>query len=257
MRPKKPFGQNSGSRPNLVVGIHPVKELLKSDKEIERILITKELLNRQEGMDILYLCRQRKIPYQTVPSEKLNRVSTKLHQGVVAFVGLIQYQEIEHLLPFIFEEGLSPFFLVLDRITDVRNFGAIARTAECAGVQAIIIPDKGGAQINEDAIKTSAGALHHIPVCRERDLSKAVQYLIDSGLRIIACTEKGDDSLFETDLSGPVAIVMGSEEDGISDTLMRKAHQLCFIPQVGRIGSLNVSVATGIALFETMKQRKS
>jgi 23S rRNA (guanosine2251-2'-O)-methyltransferase len=257
-RSNKPLRQksfSSGVKGNLVVGIHPVSELLKSDKEVERILITKELLNRQEGMNILYLCRQRKIPYQTVPVEKLNRVSQKVHQGVIAFVGLIQYQEIEHLLPFIFEDGKTPFFLVLDRITDVRNFGAIARTAECAGVQAIIVPDKGAAQINEDAMKTSAGALHHIPVCRERDLSKAVQYLSDSGLTIVACTEKGDSSLFQTELNGPIAIIMGSEEDGISDVLLRKAHHLAFIPQAGQIGSLNVSVATGIALFEAMKQR--
>ncbi len=252
LRPK-PFSQ--GTKGNHVVGIHPVNELLKSDKEVERVLITKELLSRQEGINILYQCRQRRIPCQTVPAEKLNRVSQKVHQGVIAFIGLIQYQEIGHLLPFIFEEGKIPFFLVLDRITDVRNFGAIARSAECAGVQAIIVPDKGAAQINEDAIKTSAGALHHIPVCREKDLIKALDFLSQSGLTLVACTEKGDESLFKTDFSGPVAIIMGSEEDGISDAILRKADHLAFIPQAGKIGSLNVSVATGIALFEAMKQR--
>jgi 23S rRNA (guanosine2251-2'-O)-methyltransferase len=249
----KPFSK--GPKGNSVAGIHPVSELLKSDKEVERVLITKELLSRQEGIQILTQCRQRKVPCQSVPIEKLNRISSKVHQGVIAFVGLIQYQEIGHILPFIFEEGKTPFFLVLDRITDVRNFGAIARTAECAGVQAIIVPDKGAAQINEDAMKTSAGALHHIPVCREKDLARTLDFLSDSGVRLIACTEKGEESLFRTDFSGPVAIIMGSEEDGISDALLRKAHHLVSIPQAGKIGSLNVSVAAGIALFEAMKQR--
>jgi 23S rRNA (guanosine2251-2'-O)-methyltransferase len=240
---------------NLVMGIHPVSELLKSDKEVEKILINKDLMNRQEGMDIVYACRTKEIPYQPVPVEKLNRVTQKMHQGVIAFVSPITYQKVENLLPFLFEDGIVPFFLVLDRITDVRNFGAIARTADCAGVHAIIIPEKGGAQINEDAMKTSAGALNHIPVCRERDLGRTLNYLNDSGVSIIACTEKGADSIFDTDFTGPVALVMGSEEDGISEFLLRKAHHIAQLPQVGKIGSLNVSVAAGIAMYEALRQR--
>jgi 23S rRNA (guanosine2251-2'-O)-methyltransferase len=237
------------------MGIHPVSELLKSDKEVEKILINKDLMNRQEGMDIVYACRTKEIPYQPVPVEKLNRVTQKMHQGVIAFVSPITYQKVENLLPFLFEDGIVPFFLVLDRITDVRNFGAIARTADCAGVHAIIIPEKGGAQINEDAMKTSAGALNHIPVCRERDLGRTLNYLNDSGVSIIACTEKGADSIFDTDFTGPVALVMGSEEDGISEFLLRKAHHIAQLPQVGKIGSLNVSVAAGIAMYEALRQR--
>ena len=240
---------------NLVLGIHPVSELLKSDKEIEKILINKDLMNRQEGMDIVFACRKREIPYQPVPVEKLNRVTQKMHQGVIAFVSPITYQKVEDILPFLFEDGIVPFFLVLDRITDVRNFGAIARTADCAGVHAIIIPEKGGAQINEDAMKTSAGALNHIPICRERDLGRTLNYLNDSGLTIVACTEKGAESIFETSFTGPLALVIGSEEDGISEFLLRKAHHIAQLPQVGKIGSLNVSVAAGIAMYEALRQR--
>ena len=240
---------------NIVLGIHPVLELLRSDKEVEKVLINRELTVRQEGLDIIYACRQREIPYQSVPVEKLNRVSQKMHQGVIAFVSPITYQKVENILPFLFEDGLVPFFLVLDRITDVRNFGAIARTAECAGVNAIIIPEKGGAQINEDAMKTSAGALNHVPICRERDLGKTLNYLQDSGLKVIACTEKGEESIFEMDMTGPVAIIVGSEEDGISEFLLRKADHIAQLPQVGKIGSLNVSVAAAVAMYEGLRQR--
>ena len=240
---------------NLVLGIHPVSELLKSDKEVEKILINKDLMNRQEGMDIVNACRTKEIPFQPVPVEKLNRVTQKMHQGVIAFVSPITYQKVENILPFLFEDGIVPFFLVLDRITDVRNFGAIARTADCAGVHAIIIPEKGGAQINEDAMKTSAGALNHIPVCREKDLGRTLNYLNDSGLTIIDCTEKGAESIFDTSFTGPVALVMGSEEDRISEFLLRKAHHIAQLPQAGKIGSLNVSVAAGIAMYEALRQR--
>jgi 23S rRNA (guanosine2251-2'-O)-methyltransferase len=258
-RSHKPL-RNRPSRPaapsNLVIGIHPVKELFRSDAVIERVLIQKELMNRQEGMDILYACRAQEIPYQPVPQEKLNRLTPKVHQGVVAFISPIPYQKIENLIPILFEEGKIPFVLVLDRVTDVRNFGAIARTCECAGVHALVVPEKGGAQINEDALKTSAGALNHLPVCRERDLGKTLNYLRDSGLTLVACTEKGDKTLFEVPMKGPVALILGSEEDGISEFLLRKVHYEARIPQVGKIGSLNVGVATAISLYEVVRQRE-
>ena len=251
MRSAKPRPQNN----HLVLGTHPVLELLKSDKEIEKILINKDLMAKQEGLDLVYACRKREIPYQAVPVEKLNRVTGKMHQGVIAFVSPITYQHLEDIVPFLFEQGLNPFILVLDRITDVRNFGAIARTAECAGVHAIVVPDKGGAQINEDAMKTSAGALSHIPICRERDLGRSLNFLNDSGITIVACTEKGEESIYDAPMNDPIAIVMGSEEDGISEFLLRKAHHISTLPQAGKIGSLNVSVAAGVALYEVVRQR--
>ena len=241
----------------LVIGLRPVLELLRSDKEIDRILLSRELSQRNEGLEIAQICRQAGVPFQVVPTEKLNRVTPKMHQGIVAFISPIAYQKAGYLIPALFEEGVSPFVLLLDRITDVRNFGAIARTAECAGVHAILIPEKGGAQIGEDALKTSAGALNHIPVCREKDLAATLDFLLESGLTLVACTEKGDESFFSLNLSGPVAIIMGSEEDGISENLLRRAHHRAALPQAGKIGSLNVSVAAGIAMFEVLRQRNT
>lgn len=240
---------------NLVIGIHPVRELLRSDAVVERVLIQKELMNRQEGMDILYACRSMDIPWQTVPQEKLNRLTPKMHQGVAAFISPIPYHKIENILPVLFEEGRVPFVLVLDRVTDVRNFGAIARTCECAGIDALVVPEKGGAQINEDALKTSAGALNHLPVCREKDLGKTLKFLADSGLTLVACTEKGDELLYDVPMEGPVALILGSEEDGVSEFLLRKVHHEARIPQAGKIGSLNVGIATAIALYEVVRQR--
>ena len=246
--PRKPLA-------NLVIGLRPVAELLKSDKEIDRLIMSRELLQRQEGQDLMAVCKLREIPCQVVPAEKLVRITPKMHQGVVAFISPVTYQKIENIVPILFEEGKTPFILVLDRITDVRNFGAIARTAECAGVDAIIVPEKGAAQIGEDAMKTSAGALNYIPICREKDLGRTIDFLVDSGLTVIACTEKGDESIFGLSLEGPVAVVMGSEEDGISEFILRKVHHLASLPQSGRISSLNVSVAAGVAMFEIVRQR--
>lgn len=256
--PPRPYNNAGPSKPaptNLVIGLHPVTELLKSDKEVEKVLINKDLLGRQEGLDIVYACRQREVPFQAVPMEKLNRVTPKMHQGVIAYVSPVPFQKIEHIVPALFEAGQVPFILILDRITDIRNFGGIARTAECAGVHAIVIPEKGAAQINDDAMKTSAGALNHIPVCRERDLGKVLNFLKDSGLNIVAATEKGEEVVYDLSLSGPLAVIMGSEEDGISEFLLRKVHHEARLPQAGKIGSLNVSVATGIILFEALRQR--
>ena len=246
--PRKPLA-------NLVIGLRPVAELLKSDKEIDRLIMSRELLQRQEGQDLMAVCKLREIPCQVVPAEKLVRITPKMHQGVVAFISPVTYQKIENIVPILFEEGKTPFILVLDRITDVRNFGAIARTAECAGVHALIVPAKGSAQINPDAIKTSAGALYKIPVCRHDSLFKTAKFLQESGLQLIACTEKTDDYLYQPDYTAPTAIVMGSEESGISVDLIRISDHLAKIPMYGEIESLNVSVSAGILLYEAVRQR--
>ena len=192
-----------------------------------------------------------------VPGAKLDRIAAgKNHQGCVAFISSITYFQIEELLPTIFEAGRTPLLLILDRITDVRNFGAIARSAECAGVDAIIIPSRGAAQVGADAIKTSAGALHAIPICRESNLKDTIDFLKASGLRIASCTEKGSTPHHKTELSGPLAIVMGSEEDGISSEYLKRSDVRVQIPMRGKISSLNVSVATGIILFEVLRQRE-
>jgi 23S rRNA (guanosine2251-2'-O)-methyltransferase len=167
----------------------------------------------------------------------------------------VHYVPFENLVDKAYSEGRAPFFLVMDRVTDVRNFGAIARTAECAGVDAIIIEAKGNAPITGDAMKTSAGALNHLPVCRVPDLKKALKTLKDNGIQIIACAEKAEKNIYELELNSPVALILGSEEDGISGTLLQAADQVAKIPQFGNIASLNVSVAAGVALYEVIRQK--
>jgi 23S rRNA (guanosine2251-2'-O)-methyltransferase len=174
---------------------------------------------------------------------------------VAAVLPLIQYHLTEHILPEIFEEGRIPLLLVLDRITDVRNFGAICRSAECAGVNAVIIAEKGSAQVNADAVKTSAGALHRIVLCRERDLKSTLLFLKESGVRLISCTEKAEKNFYECDLTVPAAFILGSEENGVSPEYMKLCDARAKIPLSGEIKSLNVSVAAGIILFEAVRQR--
>jgi len=194
---------------------------------------------------------------QQVPVEKLNRITAKNHQGVIAIISPIIYQKIENIIPEIFERGETPLILVLDGITDVRNMGAIARTAECAGVHAIVIPAKGSAQINADGIKTSAGALYKIPVCRHDNFMQTMRFLQESGLQLVACTEKTKEFIYTPDYTAPTAIIMGSEEDGIRNEIIRIADHLAKIPMFGEIESLNVSVSTGVVLYEAVRQRNS
>jgi len=239
---------------NLIYGIRPAIEAVQAGKTLDKVFIQKGLQG-DLFRELRNLLLKTDVQIQYVPIEKLNRLTRQNHQGIVAFLSLIPYQDISIILPGLFEQGEIPMILVLDRISDVRNFGAIARTAECSGVQAIIIPNKESAQINEDAIKTSAGALHRIPVCKSLDLAETIKFLKESGLQVIAGTEKANDYYHATDLKLPFALVLGSEEDGISSGLIRTADQLVKIPIQGEIESLNVSVAAGIILFEAVRQR--
>jgi 23S rRNA (guanosine2251-2'-O)-methyltransferase len=245
---------NSGDE-HMIYGIRPVMEAIHSGKEIEKIYIARG--SRGELMqELKQLMRDHGIIYTEVPAEKLNRLARKNHQDVICYVSSIVYEKIENIIPFIFEKGETPFVLVLDRITDVRNFGAIARTAECSGVHAIVIPSRGAAQVNGDAVKTSAGALNTIPVCRENNFRSVIQYLKDSGLQIIAATEKTSQIYYDIDYRTPCAIILGSEEDGISSDLLKLADQKIKIPLFGNIESLNVSVACGVILYEAIRQRR-
>jgi len=239
------------SQADMVFGTQSVLETLRSGKEIERLFIQREF-----GLaEIEKLAKERGVPFQRVPVEKLNRVTRKNHQGVIAFVSPIQYMPLHNVLTQVYEDGKVPLLLLLDRITDVRNFGAIARTAECAGVQALIVPMKGGAQINADAMKTSSGALNFLPVCREPNLYETLLYLRNSGLQIVACTEKADKSLYDIDFAIPTVIIMGSEEDGISKEFLQLADSGAKIPLIGHVESLNVSIASSIVLYEAVRQR--
>lgn len=237
-----------------IFGLRPVIEAMDAGKTIDKLMVQKGLRGDIIG-ELLGKAKALNVPVQYVPIQKLNRLTGKNHQGVFAFVSPIDFYNIENVLPRIFEEGKNPFILILDRVSDVRNFGAIARTAECTGVDAIIVPEKGSASINEDAVKTSAGALYKIPVCKVKSLKETIQFLQLSGIQITCATEKTDDTLYQIDFAMPTAIVLGSEEDGVSNDLLRIADNLAKLPMYGEIGSLNVSVACGAFLYETVRQR--
>ncbi len=239
---------------SMVFGIHPVLELIRSQKEIEKVYIQGGTRS-PEISEIANQCRRMGVPVQFVPVEKMNRLTRKNHQGVVAFICPIEYQPLENVVSAIFEEGRDPFILMLDRVTDVRNFGAIARTAYAAGVDAIVIPNRGSALINGDAMKTSAGALSLINVCRVENMKDAIDFLKGSGLRVVGFTEKAKEILWKADLTGPLCVMMGSEEDGISPAYIPRLDGLLMIPMPGDIDSLNVSVATGVVCFEIVRQR--
>ncbi|MBL4577960.1 MAG: 23S rRNA (guanosine(2251)-2'-O)-methyltransferase RlmB [Flavobacteriales bacterium] len=250
MRDKQKPDQND----QMVFGMRPVMEAIRAGKEIDSILIQKGLRgeNLNELMDLIY---ERKLHLKRVPSDRLNRLTRKTHQGVICYISPIAYARLEDVLPTIYESGKDPMILLLDGITDVRNFGAIVRTAECAGVDAIVIPESGGARVTADAIKTSAGALNVIAVCRTRELIDAVKMVKDSGLSVIACTEQGKNDIYKTNLNQPVALILGSEETGISKACLDLADHVAGIPIKGQIESLNVSVAAGVILYEAIRQR--
>ncbi|MBX2953762.1 MAG: 23S rRNA (guanosine(2251)-2'-O)-methyltransferase RlmB [Leadbetterella sp.] len=243
---------NRPNKADFVFGINSVIETLKSEKEIDKILLLKDMKHVEE---IETLARHRGVPVQKVPQERLNRVTMKNHQGAVAFVSSVNFAQLSNVVTSVFEAGETPLVLVLDRITDVRNFGAICRSAECSGVHAVVLPARGAAQINGDAMKTSSGALNFIPVCRETDLMNTVKYLKNSGFQVVSCTEKGNDVVYDVDFTLPTAIIMGSEEDGITDSLIEESDYKAQIPLKGRVESLNVSVAAGVILFEAVRQR--
>jgi 23S rRNA (guanosine2251-2'-O)-methyltransferase len=240
----------------MIYGTRAVIEAIVAGKEIEKIMIQTGTSN-DLIRELMTVAKNHNVPIAFVPPEKLKRLSTKNHQGVLCILSSVNYASLENLIDKAYSEGREPFLLILDRVTDVRNFGAMVRTSECAGIDAIIIGEKGSAPITSDAMKTSAGALNHVPVCRERDLKKTMKLLRDSGIRVIACTEKVEKDIYQTNLTGPIALIMGSEEDGISDELIREADELARIPMKGKIGSLNVSVAAGISMYEIVRQRGS
>jgi len=241
---------------NLIYGIHPILEALNAGKDIEKIMLSRELRNPQVR-EISALAEQLEIPVQKVPNEKLDSFTKANHQGIIAFVSMVEYQPIEDILIRAFESGKQPMLIILDRITDVRNMGAIARSAECAAADALVIPSRGSAQINADAIKTSAGALNLLPVHRSPNLKNTLRYLRDSGVKLVAVTEHGSTNYATTDLTGPIAFILGSEEDGISPEYLKLCDERIKIPLPGTISSLNVSVAAGVIIFETLRQRNS
>lgn len=240
----------------MIFGIRAVIEAVQAGKEIDKILMRRDMTS-ELSRELFNALNGIQIPVQYVPLEKLNKMTVKNHQGAIAFISPVSYQRIEDIVVRVYEEGRMPFIVVLDGITDVRNFGAIARTCECAGVDAIVIPSKGGASINADAIKTSAGALLSIPVCREENLGNALKFLLASGIKLIAASEKASKNYTEVNMTDPVAIVMGSEDEGVSPDHLRICDEMAAIPMLGSIDSLNVSVATGVLIYEAVRQRQN
>jgi 23S rRNA (guanosine2251-2'-O)-methyltransferase len=239
---------------SLIVGRNALTEAIQSGKTLDRIYISNKIHN-DSIRDIKSLASQNNIPINYVPVEKLNSFNIENHEGLIALISKIHYQELQEVISWVVEKGEVPLFLILDGITDIRNIGGIARTAFCTGVQAIIIPDKGVGALNEDAILTSAGALEKIAICRVNSLMKAVDELHLNGIKVFASEMTAQKNLFDIDFKEPVAIIMGSEEKGIYPALMKICDEKFKIPMAGEFESLNVSVATGMILYETMKQR--
>ena len=245
----------SNNKKNCIFGIKPIIEAINSNQTIDKLFIQKGLHN-DSFSELWKLVRLKRINYKHVPLEKINRLTRKNHQGVFAFISPVDFHNIEDVIPNLYEQGKNALILVLDKITDVRNFGAICRTAECAGVNAILIPEQNSASINADAVKTSAGALLNITICRTWNLKMSLQFLKNSGLQIISCTEKTEQDIYTPNYNLPTAIIVGSEENGISQEFLKMSDFQAKIPILGNINSLNVSVASGIILYEVIRQRK-
>ena len=244
----------ASKKSQLIFGRHPIMDSIKSGNALDKVLLQTGTRGPFEK-EIRQLCKRNNIPLKMVPKERLDKITRSNHQGIIAFLSLLTYYSLEDLLPMAFESSEAPLILLLDGVTDVRNFGAIARSAEISGVNGIVIPKKGAAQINAEAMKTSAGALAKIPICRESSLSAAIDLLQLSGVQILASELEASEPIYEIDLTLPTAIIMGSEDQGVHPNLLRKVNQRIIIPQKGETDSFNVSVATGIILYEVMRQR--
>ncbi len=240
---------------SIIYGRHPVLEALEQGLPFQKILLQRGTRGEFEK-ELRRRCKEANIPLQYAPKERLSRWVRGNHQGVVGLLSPLPFARLEEQLPFLFEKGEAPLLLLLDGVTDVRNFGAIARTAEVFGVHALVLPSKGSVSLSEDAVKTSAGALTRLPVCRERNLQHAIDLLRLSGVRILASSLQAEKPLHEVDFRLPSAILIGSEDKGVHPALLTLADERFIIPQVGKTDSLNVSVATGIMLYEAMRQRR-
>ena len=238
-----------------IYGIRAVIEAVNAGKTIHRVFLQKGLQGTLYK-ELLATLQGAQIATQYVPIEKLNRMSKKNHQGVIATLSPVEYQDFEELVIGVTESGKVPLFLILDHLQDVRNFGAIVRTAECTGVSGIIIPKRGSVSVTADAVKTSAGAVFRVPICKVDNLIDAVYYLQGSGIRVVAATEKTNNLLYSEDFTTPLAIVMGAEDVGISGGVLKVVDSRVKLPMAGEIGSLNVSVACAVFLYEAVRQRQ-
>ena len=239
---------------DIIYGRNPVMDAINAGKEVDKVFLLKSIRGEFEK-EVRKACKENEIPLQYVLGHKLDKLTKKNHQGIIAFASLVEYNSIENVIPYLFEKGLTPLVIILDGITDVRNFGAIARSAEVFGADAIVIGEKRSARINHEAFKTSAGAILKLPICREKSLNNVVDYLRNSGFQIFATDLKTESYLSDIDFTGPVAVILGSEGEGVSSNLLKISDSTFKIPQIGETDSLNVSVASGVILYEILKQR--
>lgn len=238
----------------MIFGIRAVIEAIDAGKTLDKVLLRRDM-SSAIGKELLAKLSGLPTPVQRVPVEKLNQYTDKNHQGVIAFLSPVEFTPLDSLVPLLYEQSRTPLLVVLDGITDVRNFGAIARTCECAGVDALVIAARSSVAINGDAIKTSAGALHRLPVCKVENMQDALRYLRDSGINIVAATEHSTSNYTQADMRQPLAILMGSEDRGIYPPNLELANIQVRIPMAGQIESLNVSVAAGVMIYEAIRQR--
>lgn len=237
-----------------IYGLRAIIEAIKEGRPIDKLFVKCDISGDLAG-EMLALAREHRIVVQRVPIERINRISRKNHQGAIALMSAVTYHNLGNLVTSLYDDGILPFIVLLDGITDVRNFGAIARTAECCGVNALVIAERGSVSVGADAVKTSAGALMSLPVCREHSLTSAVKFLKDSGFNVVAVSEKATMGYTECDYTTPTVLVMGAEDKGISPEVLRMCDSHVAIPMFGHIGSLNVSVAAGVLMYEVVRQR--
>lgn len=249
------YPNRSRDRDEMIFGIHAIREALEAGEQIDFVYLKRE--NSSDGIkELIELLRNHRVPLRRVPVEKLDRLAGRSHQGIVAVKAAAHYFTLEQVVPTLFEAGRDPFLVLLDGITDVRNFGAIARTCECTGVDAIVIFEQNSVSVTADAVKTSAGALSRVAVCREPSIERAIDYLKQSGVKLVGASEKASELLYDCDMKGPLVLVMGAEDKGLSEYAIRQCDHLTRIPLYGEIGSLNVSVATGVLLYEAVRQKR-
>jgi len=238
-----------------IFGTRAIIETILSGKVIDKVFIDKTASSALHK-ELRSLIKDKNIPFSHVPAIKLNKLTSKNHQGAIAYLAPIALASLSHVVQASYEQGKTPLILLLDGITDVRNFGAILRTAACTNVDAVVIPSQGSAPVSGEAMKTSAGALAHVSICRVESLREAIHELRESGLQIIACHERAPDSLYRTNLNLPLAILLGSEDKGIAPQHLNLADKDVRIPISGPIASLNVSVAAAIILYEHIRQQQ-
>lgn len=238
----------------LLCGIRPLLEAIEAGKEIDKIYIQKNLQGAL-FKELWGTIKEEKLPYTVVPKSRLDKFTRKNHQGVIATLSVVQSVDLKEIVQATFEKGEDPLIVILDRVSDVRNLGAIARTADATGAHALVTTIRNSAALNLDAMKASAGALNHLPICKESNLNDTVTWLQMSGIRVVSCSEKTEQVCHDTNLTGPLALIMGSEDKGVAPERLKASDEVVKLPMLGKVGSLNVSVAAGAVLYEIIRQR--